>query len=244
MRHDSGDEHRRGVARDGSSVDLYRVLPPRGEPELIKAVVPAGGSILDLGSGTGRIAHPLVALGYEVVAVDESAEMLAHVRGAQTVCCDIRDLHLARRFDAVLLTSNLINNPDPDTRAALLACCRRHVADGGLVLAERRTAEWFDATAAPLANGSGGGLADGITITMGNLRRAGDLLSGTLTYGFGDRQWQHDFTVARLSDDDLDELLRAAGLRRAGWLSPKRSWFSARPLPLPGGAPENPATGA
>jgi SAM-dependent methyltransferase len=223
------------------------VLSPQGEPELIKAVVPAGGSILDLGSGTGRIVHPLVALGYEVVAVDGSAEMLAHIRGAQTVCSDIRDLHLDRRFDAVLLISNLINEPDPDTRAALLACCRRHVADGGLVLVERRTAEWFDQTAASFADSggdaSGGTLAGGVTVTMRGWRRTGDLLSGTINYTIGDRQWQHHVRAARLSDDDIHELLRAAGLELAGWHSPKRSWFSARPLPLPGGAPADPGAG-
>ncbi len=43
----------------------------------------AGASILELGCGAGRVTHPLVALGHPVVAVDESPEMLAHVRGAE-----------------------------------------------------------------------------------------------------------------------------------------------------------------
>ncbi|MEV5554579.1 class I SAM-dependent methyltransferase [Nonomuraea wenchangensis] len=58
--------------------------------------VPAGGSVLDLGAGVGRITHALMERGYEVVAVDESAEMPAEVRGARTVCCRIQDLRLER----------------------------------------------------------------------------------------------------------------------------------------------------
>ncbi|WP_328605353.1 hypothetical protein OG943_35855 [Amycolatopsis sp. NBC_00345] len=47
--------------------------------------------------------HPLVALSHRVVAVDDSPEMLAHVRGAETVCARIGDLRLGRRFGGVLL---------------------------------------------------------------------------------------------------------------------------------------------
>jgi len=56
-----------------------------GEPEIVHAAVPPGASILELGAGAGRVTHPLVALGHPVVAVDESAEMLARIRGAETV---------------------------------------------------------------------------------------------------------------------------------------------------------------
>jgi len=62
-----------------------------------------------VGCGTGRITHPLVALGHPVVAVDESPEMLAHVRDAEKVCARIEHLALGRRFDVVLLASHLIN---------------------------------------------------------------------------------------------------------------------------------------
>jgi SAM-dependent methyltransferase len=54
--------------------------------------VPSGASILELGSGAGRVTHPLVELGYAVTAVDESAEMLARVRGARTVRSTIERL--------------------------------------------------------------------------------------------------------------------------------------------------------
>jgi SAM-dependent methyltransferase len=98
-------------------------MPARGEPAIVHAATGPGASILELGCGAGRVTHPLVALGHPVVAVDESADMLAHVRGAETVCARIEDLALGRRFDLVLLASHLINS-DPPTRAAFLAACR------------------------------------------------------------------------------------------------------------------------
>ncbi|WP_206784385.1 bifunctional 2-polyprenyl-6-hydroxyphenol methylase/3-demethylubiquinol 3-O-methyltransferase UbiG [Amycolatopsis sp. MtRt-6] len=79
------------VTADGSPVDVYLLLPPNA-------------SILELGSGAGRVTHPLLDLGHEVVAVDDSASMLAHVR-AETVCARIGNLDLGRTFDAVLLGS-------------------------------------------------------------------------------------------------------------------------------------------
>ena len=91
------------TAPDGSPVGLYLALAPLGEPELIHAAVPPASEILELGCGTGRITRPLVALGHAVTAVDNSPEMLAYVRGAETVLADIESLELGRRFPVVLL---------------------------------------------------------------------------------------------------------------------------------------------
>jgi SAM-dependent methyltransferase len=86
------------VTADGSPVEVYLLLPPGDEPEIVHAAIPRGASILELGSGAGRVTHPLLALGHEVVAVDDSPSMLAHVR-AETVCARIGDLDLGRTFD-------------------------------------------------------------------------------------------------------------------------------------------------
>ena len=67
------------TTRDGSPVDLYRLLPALGEPEQVHDAIAPGAEVLELGCGVGRITHPLVALGHRVVAVDESKEMLANV---------------------------------------------------------------------------------------------------------------------------------------------------------------------
>ena len=69
------------VAPDGTPVDLYLMLPPGGEAEIVDAAVPEGAEILELGCGPGRVTHELLRLGHPVVGVDESSAMLAHVRG-------------------------------------------------------------------------------------------------------------------------------------------------------------------
>src|SRR5690242_19259324 len=94
---------------DGSPVELYLRLPALGEPERVHELVPAGAPVLELGCGVGRITHELVRLGHPVTAVDKSAEMLAHVRGAETVQSRIEELRLERRFPCVLLMSHLVN---------------------------------------------------------------------------------------------------------------------------------------
>ena len=99
------------VAPDGSPVDVYRALSGAAEAELIAAALPAGASILELGCGTGRVTHELVARGFRVTAVDESAEMLEHVRGADTVHARIEELDLGQTFDCVLLASHFVNTP-------------------------------------------------------------------------------------------------------------------------------------
>src|SRR5690349_2959958 len=132
------------VTPDGCPVELYARLLPHGEPEIVHAAVPPGAAILELGAGTGRVTTPLVDLGHEVVAVDESAEMLAYVRGAETVHAAIEDLVLPRRFGVVLLMSYLIDIPDDDLRRAWLRTCRAHVEDDGRVVIQRHGPVWFD----------------------------------------------------------------------------------------------------
>src|SRR5712691_871386 len=91
------------ITPDGCAVDFYARMTAMGEPEIVHDAAGPGASILELGCGAGQITHPLAALGHPVVAVDESPEVRAHVRGAETVCARIEDLALGRRFDVVLL---------------------------------------------------------------------------------------------------------------------------------------------
>src|SRR5438105_10580848 len=114
----------------GAPVDLYRLLEAAGEPELIDREIPGNAEILELGCGSGRITHPLVALGRRVVAVDFNPEMLDLIDGAETVLSRIEDLDLGRTFGGVLLMSTLINAPE-DARLALRRPVRRHLAPTG-----------------------------------------------------------------------------------------------------------------
>lgn len=68
---------------DGSPLAIYLALPAGDDPMIIHNAAPPEASILELGSGPGRLTRVLVALGHEVVAVDDSPEMLAHVTGAE-----------------------------------------------------------------------------------------------------------------------------------------------------------------
>ena len=195
-----------------------------GEPEIVHAAVPPGASILELGAGAGRVTHPLVALGHPVVAVDESAEMLARVRGAETVLARIQELDLGRRFDAVLLASFLVNTADRGLRRRFLQACRRHLGDGGCVLLQRHPPAWFEEAA------EGEGVAGGVSHRLRGLRRpAPGLLAATVEYRAGDRTWTQSFTAERLDDDELAAALGEAGLTADAYLTGDGSWVRAVP---------------
>jgi SAM-dependent methyltransferase len=212
------------ITPDGCAVDLYALLPPMGEPGIVHAAVPAGASILELGAGAGRVTHPLVALGHRVVAVDESPEMLAYVRGAETVRSRIQDLDLGRRFDAVLLASHLVNVADHPLRRRFLEVCRGHVRDGGCVLVQRHPPGWFEEAA------EGERTADGITFRLRDLRRPGPgLLAATVEYQVGERVWTQSFTTERLDDQALAAALAEAGLAVDAYLTEDGSWVRAVP---------------
>jgi SAM-dependent methyltransferase len=212
------------ITPDGCAVDLYALLTPMGEPGIVHAAIPAGASVLELGAGAGRVTHPLVALGHPVVAVDESPEMLAHVRGAETVRARIQDLALGRRFDAVLLASFLVNTPDRELRRRFLAAAREHVRDDGRVLLQRHPPGWFDEAA------EGERTADDMTFRLRDLRRPGPgLLAATVEYQVGDRVWAQTFTTERLDDEQLAAALAAAGLAVDAYLTGDGFWVRAVP---------------
>jgi SAM-dependent methyltransferase len=210
------------VAPDGSPVALYATLPPLGEPELIHAAVPAGAEILELGAGAGRITHPLLALGHRVVAVDNSAEMLALITGAETVLADIETLDLGRRFPAVVLASNFVNHPDAEERRVLLACCSRHVQSGGQVLIQGFPRDWTPRT-------EWSELGD-VRLRLRSYTLEGDVVSGEMEYVVDGRQLLHEFESKLLSAEELDDDLAAVGLRRDRELDDSGSWTEAVPV--------------
>ncbi|MDT4914406.1 MAG: hypothetical protein QOC66_3534 [Pseudonocardiales bacterium] len=216
-------EGRGAITGDGCAVEVYRLLPARGEAEIVHAAVAADAAVLDLGCGTGRIAHRLVELGHPVVAVDQSAEMLAHVQGAETVQAPIVGLDLGRSFGAVLMASHLVNTPDDAERRALLETAARHVGPDGVLIAERHPPEWFEQA----ADGQGGDVGD-VRVELTDVHLDADLLSATVRYWSGDDLWTHTFTARRIDDEALHRELRGAGLSFERWCSDDRSWFAAR----------------
>jgi SAM-dependent methyltransferase len=214
------------ITPDGCAVDFYAQMPAFGEPAIVHEAIGAEASILELGCGAGRVTHPLAGLGHRVVAVDESPEMLAHVRDAETVCARIQDLSLGRRFGAVLLASHLINVADDDIRSAFLAACRGHVADDGCVIVQQYAPEWFSAATETEI------IRNGVIYRMRDVSRpAPNLVSATVEYVVGDQSWTQTFTTMRLDGAELAAALAAASLRLDRYLTDDRSWFRAIPVP-------------
>jgi SAM-dependent methyltransferase len=220
------------TAPDGSPVDFYLALEPGSEPEMVQMAVPEGGCILELGCGVGRITHPLLERGYQVVAVDNSPEMLAHVRGAETVLSDVETLDLGRSFECVLLASHLVNTADRAQRSAFLASCRRQVADRGNVLIQRAAADrlW-----------TGRGVSSdrrrgAIRVRIHDVSRSGEVIESFAEYidEATGRTWIQTYSYEVLDDRAFDQALAQADLRLVRWLDEARTWAEAVPAP-PGG---------
>jgi SAM-dependent methyltransferase len=212
-----------GVAPDGSPVVLYARLPPLGEPELIHDAVPAGAEILELGAGTGRVTHPLLALGHPVVAVDNSGDMLRLIEGAETVLADMVKLDLGRRFPVVVLASNFINHPDVSERRSFLECCARHVLPRGQVLLQGFPRDWTPNTE----------WTDVGPVLMRLRTFALDdaLVTGEMEYLVDGEQIVHKFESKLLTSEEFEADLAAVGLRRVRALDDRGSWIEAVPVP-------------
>lgn len=213
------------ITPDGCAVELYARLPAWREPDVIHAAAGDGATILELGCGTGRVTHPLVALGHAVTAVDESPEMLEHVRGAETVRARIEDLDLGgRTFGAVVLGSHLVNAPSDALLRAWLTSCRRHVDAAGCVLIEQHPPAWFETAGEFEAE------RDGMVSRLRDVTRPEDgLVSATVEYQAGELRWTQSFTARRLDEHELRRLLGAAGLTLDRFLTDDHAWLRAVP---------------
>ena len=96
----------------------------------------ADGPVLDLGSGTGRVAADLAARGHEVVALDADPELLGVLRdrtpAVETVEADARAFELGRTFALALAPMQLaqiLGGPAGRTRMLERVCA--HLDSGG-----------------------------------------------------------------------------------------------------------------
>ena len=108
-----------------ADLELWRALAAR-----------AGGPILDLGAGTGRVARDLHAAGHEVHALDSEPELLAALRerapGVTTISADARTFSAPERFALILAPMQLVQIlGGPDARRAMLERVHEHLLPDG-----------------------------------------------------------------------------------------------------------------
>lgn len=128
------------LADDPGDLDLYRALAAR-----------TGGPVLELAVGSGRLAVPLAAGGYDVTGVDLDAAMLARARAA----ADAAGTAVARRVRLVEGDARTIRLPDAGRyglafvplnsiflmggradQASVVAALAAHLAPGGLAVVD------------------------------------------------------------------------------------------------------------
>ena len=108
-----------------------RTLGRRDIPFWQRVAADAGGRVLELGCGTGRISVPLAKSGVDLVGVDRSEAMLARLRKRKTPVnvarADIRDLPFRRRsFEMVLAPYGVLQSlvRERDLKATLDSVAR------------------------------------------------------------------------------------------------------------------------
>ena len=197
---------------------------------------PAGGVVLELACGTGRLTLPLARAGVPIVGLDNDPDMLAAAqRRAKAeslsnapafLAADMRRFALAQRFPLVFIGYNSLQLlTDRSEMTACLRHARRHLAPGGRVGLEVTDFQVGGADGPPDPRDSDAPIA---------LAEAeGIRLSGTLVHDFATRTsryrrifegpgWRREDELVMRSLDlaELSALLSHAGLTLA------RTWIA------------------
>lgn len=106
--------------------------------DVLAGLAPPGGRVLELAVGTGRIALPLAAKGFDVTGVDLAPEMLDVLRakpGADAVTAvlgDLTEVPVEGAFDLVYCVFNSLTNvADQDAQVRAFVNVASHLTPGG-----------------------------------------------------------------------------------------------------------------
>ncbi|WP_421996211.1 class I SAM-dependent methyltransferase [Roseococcus sp.] len=115
-----------------------RTLFERGWLDRFTALMPPGGTVLDLGCGMGDpIARHLAQAGFRVTGVDSSSPMIelcrARLPEQEWRVADMRALTLGRRFDGILAWDSFFHL-DPADQRRMFPVFRDHAAPGAALL--------------------------------------------------------------------------------------------------------------
>jgi len=131
-----------------ATADLYDFVQPYRERLdigfFVEAATDAGGPVLELGCGTGRVLIPTARAGITITGLDASPCMLAVCRNrlgdepegvtsrVTIVHADMRSFKIAKTFTLVTIPFRPFQHLlTTDDQLACLACIRRHLAGGG-----------------------------------------------------------------------------------------------------------------
>jgi 2-polyprenyl-3-methyl-5-hydroxy-6-metoxy-1,4-benzoquinol methylase len=102
------------------------------------ALLPDGGSVLDVGCGSGEpIARYLIESGFSVRGVDSSPSLISMCRerfpDQEWLVGDMRELDLGRRFDGIIAWHSLFHLTPDDQRSTLIRLTEHLDGNGALM---------------------------------------------------------------------------------------------------------------
>jgi SAM-dependent methyltransferase len=123
--------------------DQTDILDPAPAVEFLAGLAPAGGRVLELAIGTGRVAIPLAGRGIVVEGIEGSAAMVEQMRakpgGASIPATigDMADVAVTGRFQlAYLVFNTLFNLPSQERQADCFSNVAKVLDPGGLFVIE------------------------------------------------------------------------------------------------------------
>jgi SAM-dependent methyltransferase len=125
---------------DGDAYDLVLKDIPYGLDFYAGLARAAGGSVLDIACGTGRILLPCLQAGVDIEGLDLFEPMLKTLRAKAALLnlaprlhrADMSDFFLPRRFRLIMIPFNaFIHNMTQEAQIRCLQLCREHLVPGG-----------------------------------------------------------------------------------------------------------------